>query len=117
MNATAERQLDLFEQRRQQRDEDVAILTSHLLIAGRWQTREQLVRALDWTERRVRAAAEAAGGVVIFGQQGLKHMRHSTADEVRACCSVLFSQARANSERAVATQRAYHQWGGTEAIA
>jgi len=116
MNATAA-QLDLFEQRRQQREEDVAILTSHLLMAGRWQTREQLVRALDWTERRVRAAGEASGGVVIFGQNGLKHMRHATSEEVRACCNVLFSQARANSERAVSIQRAYHQWGGTEAIA
>lgn len=109
---TITRQLDLFERRQQQRDEDVAILTSHLLRLGRWQTRDQLCRALQWTERRVRAAGEAANGVVIFGQHGMRHIRGAAVEEVQACCNTLFSQARRNSERAVATQRAYHQWGG-----
>lgn len=111
-----ERQLDLFERRRMQSEEDVALLSAHLYAANRWQTREQLCRVLQWTERRLRAAGEASGGTVIFGQRGMRHIRNAAVEDVQACCRTLFSQARRNSERAVEIQRAYHAWGGAAAI-
>ena len=109
---TTERQLDLFEKRKHQLDEDVAVLTSHLYMAARWQTREQLCRALDWTDRRVRAAREASGGVVIFGQNGLKHMRHATPEEAMACKNTLLSQATKMQHGAMEVDRSFHSWGG-----
>lgn len=111
MTATIARQLDLFEQRRRQREEDVAILTSHLLLVGRWQSRKQLCRALDWSERRVRAAREASRGVVIFGQHGFKHMRHATPEEAAACKNTLLSQAARMTAGALEVDKAFHSWG------
>lgn len=110
-------QLTLIERRQHQRDEDVAILTSHLYLANRWQTREHLTRALQWTDRRLRAAGEASEGVVIFGQLGMRHIRHATIEEVQTCRNTLFSQAKRNSERASEIGRAFHAWGGKESFA
>ena len=105
------RQLDLFERRQRQLDEDVAILTSHLLLAGRWQSRDQLCKALGWTDRRIRSARKAALGVVIFGQNGFKHMRHATAEEADVCKKTLLSQAAEMQQGAMDVDKAYHAWG------
>lgn len=114
---SVEQQLDLFARKQHQLDEDVAVLTSHLYIAARWQTREQICRGLGWTDRRVRAAREASGGVVIFGQHGLKHMRHATPEEAMACKNTLISQATKMQQGALEVDRSFHSWGGKVALA
>lgn len=109
---SVEQQLNLFEQRRQQRDEDVATLKYHLGMLAAWQTREQLVKALDWTDRRLRDAAEHSGGQIIFGQLGMRHIRHASSAEVSACKATLRSQAAKMMARETEIDHAYHSWGG-----
>ncbi len=114
---TVERQLELFSSRQHQLDEDVAVLRSYLGAKQCWQTREQLCKALDWTDRRLRDAAEHSGGSVIFGQQGMRHGFHASDAEKLACINTLRSQAAKMNARATEIEHNHHAWGGKEALA
>lgn len=50
---------------------DADLLRSHLAGTG-WQTRAQITRALGWTERQLRSAAESLGPDLVRGQAGFK---------------------------------------------
>lgn len=114
---TVEQQLNLFEQRKHQLDEDVDVLRCYLGAKQCWQTREQLCKALAWTDRRLRDAAEHSGGAIIFGQQGMRHGFHSSAAEKLACINTLRSQAAKMTARATEIEHQHHAWGGKEALA
>lgn len=109
-------QMSLFERRLQQAAADVDTLVAELYAVKTWRKRSQLCLSLGWSERRLRLAGERAGGQVIFGQKGYRHIRWASIEEIKACCATLFSQARRNSERAIETQRAFHQWGGPKEV-
>lgn len=104
-------QLTLFTQRQKQRQLDTDLLATHLSLVPRWQTRKEIMAALEWTDRRCRAAGENSNGRIIFGQRGFKHLDHSTPDEVRACINTLYSQSQKNATRAREIQRRYHRMG------
>lgn len=114
---TVERQLELFRNRQHQLDEDVDVLRCYLGAKASWQTREQLCKALDWTDRRLRDAAEHSGGSVIFGQKGMRHRFHASEAEKLACINTLRSQAAKMNARATEIEHAHHSWGGNEALA
>lgn len=106
-------QMDLFEARSPVREEaDAGVLADYLYLEGCWRTRREIAAALDWPDWRIRHAAEAAEGDVVFGQRGMKHIRHATPEEVRACISTLQSQVEANTLRILNTQKKYHSFGG-----
>ncbi len=109
---SVERQLELFRSRQHQLDEDVDMLRSYLGAKQCWQTRAQLCKALDWTDRRLRDAAEHSGGQIIFGQLGMRHIRHASSAEVSACKATLRSQAAKMMARETEIDHAYHSWGG-----
>ncbi len=105
-------QLDLFEPRSNLREEaDAEVLCRYLYLAGDWRTRRGISEALDWPDWRIRHAAESAQGDIIFGQRGMKHIRHATPEEVRVCIATLQSQVEANTMRIIATQKKYHSFG------
>ena len=112
-----EEQLNLFKQRKHQRDEDAAVLESFMLARGHWMKRADVAKALDWKTRRVRAAREHCRGFVIFGKSGLCHMQHATTEEVKRCRNKLFSQSRTNAAGGMDVEHAYHSLGRSESIA
>ncbi|HQF19905.1 MAG TPA: hypothetical protein PLT37_01520 [Kiritimatiellia bacterium] len=105
-------QLDLLVRNEEKEQADAKVLTRHLYLACDWRTRNQISEALDWKcHARIRHAAEAAEGDVIFGQRGMRHIRHSTPEEVLACINTLKSQVEALSRRVCNTQKKYHSYG------
>lgn len=61
-------------------DADIASLRARLAVHG-WQTRKQLVKALGWSERKIRDVAELMGTEVVRGQQGFKLTEHIGRDD------------------------------------
>lgn len=105
-------QYDLFNQPREAAEADAKVLARHLYLEGDWRTRREIGAALGWTDHaRIRHAAEAAEGDVIFGQRGMKHMRHATPEEVAACIATLKSQVEAQQRRIIATEKKFHSYG------
>ena len=96
-------QLDLLVRNEEKEQADAKVLTRHLYLACDWRTRNQISEALDWKcHARIRHAAEAAEGDVIFGQRGMRHIRH---------INTLKSQVEALSRRVCNTQKKYHSYG------
>jgi hypothetical protein len=112
-----QKQMEMFERKRLQLDDDVEALKYHLGMLARWQTRKQICACLSWTDRRLRDAAEHSGGQIIFGQLGMRHIRHASMEEAMACKNTLLSQAAKMTNRAMEIDRAHHAWGGKEALA
>jgi hypothetical protein len=54
--------------------EDVSKLLSVLMTLG-WMTRKQLASHLSWSERSIRAVAEAAGDDIVRGPKGFREFR------------------------------------------
>lgn len=70
---------------------------AHLISAGTWQTRAQLCAVLGWTERKVRAVAEALGADVVRSQDGFKLLAQITPEEqpiVRQAIATFRGQAQ-----------------------
>ena len=103
-----------FGRRRLKRDvrADVDRVCQYLLRCGNWRTRSDICASLSMDERSIREAGENSDGQIIFGQEGMKHIRHATADEVKACVNTLYGVARCQIERAKAVERRYHKSGG-----
>ena len=77
-------------------DADRADFRAHLISAGTWQTRAQLCAALNWPDRKVRAAAESLGAEVVRCQHGFKLLDQIGPEEaplVREAIGVFRSQA------------------------
>ena len=106
-------QLDLLAPRNEEKEAaDAKILSRYLYLSCDWRTRAQIAEALDWKDQaRIRHAAEASEGDVIFGQRGMRHIRHATPEEVLACINTLKSQVEANSLRVCNTQKKYRSYG------
>jgi len=105
-------QLDLFARPVVRSEDDAEDLSGYLYVAGDWRTRKEITAAIGWPEDRIRHAAEVSRGTVIFGQRGLKHLRHATPEEARACALTLRSQAAKNTARSIEIEKAYHAFGG-----
>jgi hypothetical protein len=78
-------------------------------LAGRgWVTAAMVHEALDWSDRDVRALAEASDGRVISGQKGYKLTREANPDEANQAADWLKNQAAKMTARAVKIQRVFH---------
>ena len=90
---------------------DAAMLVALLGVERRWMTSAELACALCWTDRRIRAAAEAADGKVLSGpgSPGYKLTADATPDEMGRSVATLESQARRMLARAVAIRRRWHR--------
>ena len=105
-------QMDLLERNEEKEQADARVLARYLYLEMGWRTRKEIAAALGWTDAaRIRHAAEASEGDVIFGQRGMRHIRHATPEEVLACINTLKSQVEANSLRVCQTQKKYHSYG------
>jgi type II secretory pathway component PulJ len=77
-----------------------------------WITASQCVALMGagWTgdDRTIRAYAEAAGGQVISGRKGYKHIEHAQTDEIDHFCNMMESQAKRMLDRAIRTRNLAH---------
>jgi len=103
-------QMTLVPRKETSAEADAPVLSRHLYLAMEWRKRKELMEALGWPDWRIRHAAEAAGGDIIFGQRGMKHIRHATQEEYCAFCNTFKSQIAANSLRLVTTQQKWHKF-------
>ena len=84
-------------------------VADYLLARPGWHDRMNVSVALSITDREARAQAEYSGGAVIFGSrrgQGLKHIAHADAWEIRACAAELRYRALSHLRRAEEVERA-----------
>lgn len=90
-------------------DMDAADLRAALCGRG-WVSAGQLAQDLGWTDRRVRAAAEAARGEILSGpgSPGYIVTREASADDREAIVRALRSQARRMIGRSLAISRVHH---------
>ena len=80
-----------------------------------WHDANRAADAIRITDREGRAQAEHSGGRIIFGSgrgQGLKHIRHAEAWEVRQCCAELRNRAASHLQRAAEIETAWAEMGG-----
>ncbi len=78
-------------------------------LAGRgWVTAAQIEDAKDWSDRDIRAFAEASDGRVISGQKGYKLTREANPDEACQAADWLKNQGHKMIARAVKIQRVFH---------
>lgn len=104
--------MNLFQPRSVDREAaDAEVLADHLYLAVGWRTRKEIMAALDWPDWRIRHAAEAAKGDVIYGQRGLRHQMHSTPEEFSAYVNTMKSQVEAMQLRIIASEKKYHSRG------
>lgn len=80
-----------------------------LLDERGWLTREQIGELLDWTERHIRAVAEAAPQLIVRGQRGFNTVRGASADELSACAGPFESQGKKMLAAALVWRQAAHQ--------
>ncbi|HRV31552.1 MAG TPA: hypothetical protein P5169_07550 [Kiritimatiellia bacterium] len=107
-------QLELFSQTGSGTlEEDARLIENYLYTQGGWRTRRDISAALGWKDHaRIRHAAEATGGAVIFGQRGMRHVRNASKDEFERCLKVLNSQVRAMQQRVLNTEKKFYAYGG-----
>lgn len=119
MTAAADSTMDLFADPRSKdrAAADAVVLERWLYLQPAWRTRKEIGAALDWPDWRIRHAAEAAEGDVVFGQRGMRHVRNATPEEVAACIATLKSQVEAQQRRIIATEKKFHSYGAGKAIA
>ena len=84
-------------------------VADYLFARPGWHERMRIAAALMVSDRDVREQAEHSGGAVIFGSgrgQGLKHISHADAWEIRACAAELRYRAKSHLCRADEVERA-----------
>ena len=70
-------------------------------LRGRgWVVRHHVSRWLDWSDRKLRIAAQASGGRVIGGQRGYRLSTEATAAEADHAVASMRSRAREIAHRA-----------------
>ena len=93
-------------------DPNVRHLLEILANHGSWLTARQIEHLTQWSERQIRAYAEASEGRIISGQHGYKHTRHATPEEVHHAAAWLEAQAAKMATRAAAIRKRAHQLVG-----
>lgn len=88
-------------------DSDVAALILQLRGHG-WQTAKVLTK-YGWTDRKLRAVANASKGQVISGQLGYCRLREATIPEVQRAADWLRHQATSMLSRASEIEREMHR--------
>lgn len=87
---------------------EIAMLESVLDGSG-WMTAAELSARLLWTDRKVRAVANADARFVSFpGSPGYKLLRECTVEEFARAESATASQVRHMTDRLVRMRNAYH---------
>jgi len=84
-------------------------VADYLFARPGWHERMRVAAALGFSDRDVREQAEHSGGAVIFGSgrgQGLCHIAHADAWEVRRCAAELRCRAFSHLNRANEVERA-----------
>lgn len=105
--STLNPQLPLFEVAAD--DERIARLEAVLRQWG-WQTRAELTVKLAWTERDIRAVAEAAGPErIVRGQKGLNTAANASAEELAAAGVISKSQGGKMLHNGLVWLRLAHQ--------
>lgn len=90
--------------------EDQLRLRAHLASRG-WQTRNQIVAALDWPVRYVSEVAESMGADVVRGQRGFHLTETIDRDNLPAAlqaADAFLSQAKRMERYAIALRRRLH---------
>ena len=90
-------------------------LSDYLEARPGWHDRKTPCAALAIDDREARDQSEHSGGRIIFGSgrgQGLKHIRHADAWEVRQCAAELRNRAASHLRRAVEIETAFAGIGG-----
>ncbi len=90
-------------------------LADYLEAIGGWLDRMDACAALSISDRDARAQSENSGGRIIFGSgrgQGLKHIRHADAWEVRRCAAELRGRGASHYRRAAEIENAWREMGG-----
>lgn len=90
-------------------------LSDYLEARPGWHDRKTPCAALSIDDREARDQSEHSGGKIIFGSgrgQGLKHIRHADAWEVRQCAAELRNRAASHLRRAVEIETAFAGIGG-----
>jgi hypothetical protein len=102
-------QMDLLSWSETAAQADAQVLARWLYLEDGWRTRKEIAAALGWSDHaRIRHAAEAAEGDVIFGQRGMRHILHASPEEFAACVATMKSQVEAQQRRIIATEKKYH---------
>ncbi len=86
---------------------DVEALEALLAKSGTWMKAKEFTA--PWTERKLRAVANASAGRIISGQQGYKLTWMATIEEVQHAAAWLRNQATAMQRRALDIDRVYHR--------
>lgn len=93
--------------------EDARLIEHYLYLQGGWRTRKDISLALGWKDfARIRHAAEATEGAVIYGQRGMRHVRNANKDEFERCIKIMNSQVRAMLQRILDTEKKFYSYGG-----
>ncbi len=94
--------------------DEVHALLGILTYQG-WMTASQVAAmasmhwGMTWSERKVRAVANASCGQVISGQDGYKLTLQATIEEIQQASGWLRSQADAMRQRSIEIERVYHR--------
>jgi hypothetical protein len=76
----------------------------HITLESKYHIGQQV----RWSDRKIRAIANASEGQVISGQRGYRLTREATIEEVQHAAAWLRHQARAMRLRALEIDRVYH---------
>lgn len=87
---------------------DIDRLKAQLAGQG-WQSCATISQATGWTDRKIRALANAAAGAVISGQRGYRLTSEATPAEIRHAWTWLASQGDAMRLRAHQIRTQAHQ--------
>lgn len=87
--------------------DEVATLLSGLDGRG-WMSARQISAELGWSDRKIRAVANASEGQVISGQSGYRLAREASMDEIQHAAGWLEHQAREMGRRAGQIRSAAH---------
>lgn len=90
-------------------------LSDYLEARPGWHDRKTPCAALSIDDREARDQSEHSGGKIIFGSgrgQGLKHIRHADAWEVRQCAAELRGRGASHYRRADEIETAFAGIGG-----
>lgn len=94
---------------------EIACLVSDLQwCGGKWATARHLSVA-GYTDRKLRAIAEASNGRIISGQKGYALLENCTPDEIDHAAGWLESQGKKMLQRAARIRARFHRYGGASA--
>jgi hypothetical protein len=92
--------------------EEVERFVSLLFDNGGWMTAEMVGVLTTWSDRKCRALAARSAGRIISGNNGYKHARHVTPDELNEFYGRMVKQGKEMIRRAILARRVYHSYAG-----